>query len=130
MNLSKLTIGEEETLSKALQKLNAHSAGVLLLFVIDKNNKLVGSLTDGDIRRGLIDGVNLTDIVNKVMFTDFVFATSSTFDETLLTLDINNIKLLPIVDEQNKLINVINLLTYKSSARLATRTAPSPSDCI
>ena len=30
-----------------------------ILFIVDSNNQLIGSLTDGDLRRGFIDGLNL-----------------------------------------------------------------------
>ena len=38
-----------------------------ILFVVDKNNKLVGSLTDGDIRRGLINGIGIDSLVDQII---------------------------------------------------------------
>ena len=36
-----------------------------ILFIIDEEDRLVGSLTDGDVRRGLIKGLEMTDTVDK-----------------------------------------------------------------
>lgn len=113
MNLSEHIISENNTLSEALEKLNEHSSDVLLLFVINDNNKLVGSLTDGDIRRGLINGINLGDSITKIMFTDFIYAEKNKIDEKIKSLDIHHIKLLPVIDQDGKLVEIINLLTYK-----------------
>jgi CBS domain-containing protein len=38
-----------------------------ILFIIDKSERLIGSLTDGDIRRGLLNGLTIEDSVNSVM---------------------------------------------------------------
>jgi len=113
MNFEKHIIEESATLSQALKKLNEKSGGVLLLFVLSSNGKLVGSLTDGDIRRGLINGSELTDTVSNVMFTEFIFATNSNVEDKIKSININNIKLLPVVDDNGLLTEVINLLTYK-----------------
>ena len=45
-----------------LQKLNQLAADAIL-FVIDENKRLVGSLTDGDVRRGILKGLSLEDEV-------------------------------------------------------------------
>jgi hypothetical protein len=50
------------TAQKKLDELGQDAA----LFVIDKDQKLVGSLTDGDIRRGLIKGLKLEQETNKL----------------------------------------------------------------
>ena len=61
MNEAKFTIQENKTIKYALEKINNFTANTvcLILFVIDKNAKIVGSLTDGDIRRGLLKGYTL-----------------------------------------------------------------------
>ena len=46
-------ISESATLIKALDRLNTLPGGSMTLFAVDESGKLTGSLTDGDIRRGL-----------------------------------------------------------------------------
>lgn len=113
MKLKRHTITTNKTLKEALKQINMHSNSVLLLFVIDKKQKLVGSLTDGDIRRGLINGVNLNEPVTKIMFRNFLFAQQSEIDKKIKSININQVKLLPIVDKDGRLIDVVNLLDYK-----------------
>ena len=45
----------------------------LVLFVVDENDKMVGTLTDGDSRRALIAGVSVNDSIEKVMHKNFNF---------------------------------------------------------
>ncbi len=113
MDATKHIISESTTLNQALKKLDKHSSDILLLFVVDDSNKLVGSLTDGDIRRGLIKGNDLEDAVTTIMYKDFIYATAPTIEKVIKAINVNNIKLLPVVDANEKLVEIINLLTYK-----------------
>ena len=51
----------------ALKQLNSFLKGPLVLFVVDDEEKMVGTLTDGDSRRALIAGVSVNDSVENVM---------------------------------------------------------------
>ena len=55
----------ESTVVEAMQKIDANAKGIL--FVADKNRKLVGVITDGDIRRWLIKTGDLQGIVERIM---------------------------------------------------------------
>ena len=71
MNLDDFKLVSEETIYEALIKIDNNKKGFLL--VIDENNRLVGTLTDGDIRRGLLKRVSLDDNIETIMFTKFSF---------------------------------------------------------
>ena len=43
-----------------------------ILFILDENNKLIGTLTDGDIRRAILNGNELSDSILKAMNKNFV----------------------------------------------------------
>ena len=60
-------IASDCSLLKALDMLNALSGGVMTLFVTGADGTMVGTLTDGDVRRGLLKGAQLTDPVEHVM---------------------------------------------------------------
>ncbi len=64
-------IGSRATIRDALAKLNELSGGVMTLFVTEDSGRLLGTLTDGDIRRGLLAGVGLDDSVGRVAFREF-----------------------------------------------------------
>ena len=65
MNIKNYLIKEEKTLREALQLIDKNNSGTI--FIIDKNDIVVGVATDGDIRRKLLDGIQLDDKINAVV---------------------------------------------------------------
>lgn len=63
--LSTFLIFPESTVVEAMQKIDANAKGIL--FVTDKNQKLIGVITDGDIRRWLIKTGELKGTVEHIM---------------------------------------------------------------
>ena len=86
-----------------------------ILFVVDENNKLVGSLTDGDIRRGLIKGIQIDSIVDCVIQTNpkFVVKGQNNLDK-IIEFREQNFKIIPVVDNNFRIINIINFRNIKS----------------
>jgi CMP-N,N'-diacetyllegionaminic acid synthase len=74
LNLDGLIIDAHETLRIALQRMTQNHKGIL--FVCDYDNHLVGVLSDGDVRRTLLDEALLLVPIGKVMNTDPVIAAS------------------------------------------------------
>ena len=68
---SKNIIHHNRTLLEALSQINSIGKGPLVLFVLDEQERMVGTLTDGDSRRALIAGASVNDEVDKVMHRDF-----------------------------------------------------------
>jgi dTDP-glucose pyrophosphorylase len=106
----------QSSVKAALEQLShAGSRHSLTLFVIDGKNKVVGSLTDGDVRRGLLNGVSLEDPVEKIMFRNFRFLKkngySLSFIDELRKLEID---LIPMLDENLELVKIIDLSKKKS----------------
>lgn len=73
-------IKETACIKDALVAINGITHDGELLIVVNDCQQMVGSLTDGDIRRGLIAGAELTDSVSMVMHRDFKFIKQSEFD--------------------------------------------------
>ncbi len=69
-----LIISPGETLKAALRRMTDNRKGVL--FVCDENLHLMGVLSDGDVRRALLDDALLVAPVGKTMNTDPITATS------------------------------------------------------
>lgn len=107
----KFIINKSCTLLEALKRINMLSGGPLVLFVVDDNGKMVGSLTDGDSRRALIAGASLNDIAEKVMHKDFQFLRHGVDNdvEHLLQQRKAKMKLVPILDDENHIIDIIDL---------------------
>ena len=57
---------ENEKILKALDKIN--SSKVKILFVVNKKNKLLGSISSGDLRRAILKKIDLSDNVKKIMY--------------------------------------------------------------
>lgn len=109
-------ISVEKTLLEALSQINTLSPEPLVLFVVDEKQRMVGTLTDGDSRRALVSGASVNDKVDKVMLRDFRFMRLS---------DITNVgeirrqkemrmKLVPILDNDRHIVDIINLGKYKT----------------
>lgn len=60
-------INQYATIIEALRRLNELSGQVMTLIVTDSQNRMLGTLTDGDIRRGLLNGVTPADLVSRVL---------------------------------------------------------------
>lgn len=102
-------IGPDLTVRSALKHLNALGAKVTL-FIVDKDRRLIGSVTDGDIRRNLLLDVELGDPVSKVMYTSpRSFRTGTIPNEEVRTLRALGIGLVPVVDEENVVQELIDL---------------------
>jgi dTDP-glucose pyrophosphorylase len=114
MDYNKYIISKSSTLRDALVQLNKLSDDVLTLFVLD-GKRLIGTLTDGDARRGLISGVSLSDTLDKVVFKKFHFIRAD--ENPFLRLNefrSETISLVPCINENGEIVKIYNLKRLKS----------------
>ena len=98
-------ISESVCIKEALVAINEITHDGELLIVVNDCQQMVGSLTDGDIRRGLIAGAELTDSVSRIMHRNFKFIKQSEFDvEHLKSFRDQRIMFIPILDEKYQVI--------------------------
>ena len=116
MNYEKNLIQQNATILDALKKLNTLSPDPLILFVINENNQMVGSLTDGDIRRALISGASVSGRISVIMHKDFRYIEQENIDDVLRLKDFkaNRITLIPVLDNDNRIVEVIDLQKNKT----------------
>ncbi len=101
-----LTINKKASLRDALKQIDENKKRFLIC--IDGKERAIGIITDGDIRRVLIRGLELTDILEKVYNENFKFlSVNSSFDEVCEIFKSCKIDFLPIVDDNKKLINIL-----------------------
>jgi len=101
-------------IKQALLKLN-DVPDTLTLFVLNSDGMMIGTLTDGDIRRGFLKGYQLTDEVD--MFMSSAFQSLKKKDcayERINQLKRQRIKLLPFLDENNRIIRIFDLQRLRS----------------
>ena len=79
-----------------------------IVLICDENNRLIGTITDGDIRRGLLKGVNLDSPIQSVLKSDAFVATPTISKEMAMNLMLaNRIHQLPVVDESRCIIGLM-----------------------
>jgi len=82
-------------------------AGLQVLAVVDENSKFVGLITDGDARRGILNGVQFSDTVEKIMNPNPQKINILDIDTAHELMDSKKIRHLPVVDSNEKLIEII-----------------------
>ena len=113
--MRKYVVIESATVKDALVAINNITHDGELLIVVNSDQQMVGSLTDGDIRRGLIAGAELTDPVSKIMHRDFKFIKEEEYDVAhLKSFRDRRIMFIPILDDQRHVVDVVNLQKFKS----------------
>ncbi|MGC8823928.1 MAG: nucleotidyltransferase family protein [Bacteroidales bacterium] len=109
LEINRHVIRFDEPLRNALERLNQLS-GKVTLFVVNANDQLIGTLTDGDIRRGLLMGKTIDERVEAFMYKNFRFVRQNNIDvDQIKTFRQQLIKILPILDEENKIVQLIDL---------------------
>jgi dTDP-glucose pyrophosphorylase len=101
------------TIKDALKAINLLESG-FTLFVTDSNDKILGTLTDGDVRRGLINGHELTTPVELIMNTKFEYLTKDTINSVKIQ-ELRNKKIfqVPLLDNEFKMLKVLDLENIK-----------------
>ena len=103
--LSQVVIDDSSTIRGAIEKLNSN--GFQFLVVVDKNDELVGSISDGDIRRAILRGLSLDDLLSEAMNKKPLSAAIGTNSTDLKSLcQLNDIRFIPLVCNENKVISV------------------------
>ena len=107
-------LGSNTKLIDALRQINILAPEPLVLFVVDEDNRMVGTLTDGDSRRALIAGVSVNDPIEKVIHRNFNFLRKGVDDDVqhLHEQKVKKMKLVPILDEDNHIVEIVNLDKY------------------
>jgi dTDP-glucose pyrophosphorylase/predicted transcriptional regulator len=98
-------VSEKATIHDAIKNLDDSKLKIIL--VIKSDNTFVGTITDGDIRRGLLKGLSLTDGVHLVVKKNSI----SVLEDTQLELinkkmQLNQISQIPIVDRSSRIVGL------------------------
>jgi len=114
MNFRKHLIKENNTIKTALELIS--KVGIeTILFAVNENNQLKGSITDGDIRRGLLSGLSLDDEIKRIIHKDAKYIRKENYSiEEVISLRSKNYKVIPIVDKNDVILNILNFRLMKS----------------
>lgn len=104
MNTESFTISSAASIREALAKIENNKLGTI--FITSDTNAVVGMATDGDIRRGLLGGLNLDQPISACCNTKFISVAGNTSREQILKLIDNKIRVIPVLDAEHRLCNV------------------------
>ena len=115
MTFKKHLITHQFTIKEALEKLNLLGRDAIL-FVVDENECLFGSLTDGDVRRGLLKGYSIEKKVVDIIQPHPKYIRKGDADiNKIIKYREQNYKIIPILDkDSDRIINVVNFRKLKS----------------
>lgn len=103
--LQNFIIKADQSIRRAMEAIenNWHE----IVFVEDENHKIVGTVTDGDIRRGLLAGRTFETTVEEIMSKKFVKVSKEVDRATVLDMmKAYSIRQIPIINDDNKLIAI------------------------
>ncbi len=106
--LKYICLSEKDKIKKAMKRINY--SPYQIVFILNKKKQLTGSVTDGDIRRGLIKKFDIEAPLKKIMKKKYLFLYSHS-DQTyaLNYMRRKKIEYLPILDKNKKIKNVYSL---------------------
>ena len=112
-------IHKSKNLVEGLQRLNKlRNLSRLILFVVDNNEKVVGSVTDGDIRRSIIAEQNLQKTLGEIANPDFKRLYQKDSYQSFEKYRKSDIKILPILNSEEKMVDFIDLEYTKAQLPL------------
>ena len=100
------SIKKTASIKNAIEKLSKFGAKSI---VVLENGKLIGTLSDGDIRRSLLNNKKISDSINEIYNKDPFFF----YEETISTEKVKKVflekkfDLIPVVNKNKKIIDVL-----------------------
>jgi dTDP-glucose pyrophosphorylase len=102
------------SIKQALKRLDELAADALV-FVVDGDDRLIGSLTDGDVRRGFLRGLSVDNNVEEFIQPNPKFVVKEHYDlDQIIDYRNKNYKVIPVVDRNHRIVNIINFRYIKS----------------
>lgn len=106
--IASLLISSEITVKESMHKLNETDYGIL--FVTDNNKSLIGTVTSGDIRRAIVNGVKFSEKIGNVMnkvFEIVKYNTPGIKNHVKNLMVKTRIDYIPVLDDKNKIVDII-----------------------
>lgn len=98
-------LARSSTMQAAIESLDL--SGLQIAIVTDDDERLLGTVTDGDIRRGLLRGLDLASPIDQIMHPDpLVVPPQLGVDAVLQLMQANKIHQLPVVDDGRRVVGL------------------------
>ena len=107
-NYKNILLKPTSTVKEALKIID--SGAMQIALVIDETEKLLGTVTDGDIRRGLLENLSLDDSIETIIFkTPTVCSIEDTKDKILEIALSKKLHQIPVTDKDEKLVGIVEI---------------------
>ena len=103
---NKYVVNADSSIKEAMQKVDENKEG--FIFGSDSSGKIIGLATDGDIRRGLIEGANIDSPISVCLNANFMSADVNTSRQQLIKKLDSHINFVPILDDAGRLVSIIS----------------------
>ncbi len=104
-NWRQTIIQDDATIEQAIKNLS--QSGIKIVLVLDANSELVGTISDGDIRRGLLRGLDLANPIASIINKRSLVVPPNMSRESVLQLMVaHKIQQIPAVDYRNRVVNL------------------------
>ena len=104
-NIENIKLTSSATIKEALEIID--NGAMQIALVVDQNDTLLGTLTDGDIRRGLLKGLDLNSSIQSIIFTTPTLAKISDTKEEILKIALSKkLHQIPIIDDNGKFLGI------------------------
>ena len=100
-------VNESYTILEVLERFERNNDRVAV--VINENDKVIGVISQGDILRALSSGTDIHTEIRNIISNSFLHLYSKNMDEAFKVFKKTKITLLPVIDNGNRLTDVITL---------------------
>lgn len=105
-DIIRIFIKAGDSIKTAMEVIDKGARGIVL--ILDDGQRLMGTVTDGDIRRAILKGISLEEPVKAIMNSNYIFITQN-YSRALITTIFQNrgIMQLPVLDDDMRVVDVI-----------------------
>lgn len=114
-NIKKYILFKNEKIYKSLKKLESSDSRVF--FVVNKRNQLIGSITDGDVRRAIINKIEFNDTVEKICNKKTFFKFTNKKSHHRFNFDLEK-NLIPILNNKRQIVGFEKTKLKKSEIKV------------
>lgn len=132
-------VRQDNSIRDAMRKID--SSSLRMAVVVDGSGRLIGTVTDGDIRRALLGNANMDDLIQGIMNSNpIVIRDNAPKAEILKVLEERDLLAVPLVDDEGKLTSLVTLVgllapdpcdnpVFIMAGGFGTRLAPLTNTC-
>ncbi len=115
----RVILSQSKKIQDGIKLLN--STELQFIMVVDNKNKFLGTITDGDIRRGLIKGLNLNDNLTKIVNKKSIYVgPNRSYEDAVVLMKTQMVRHMPVIDNLKKIVG-LHLLEEVTNTSLSNK---------